>query len=570
MSTTMQQATAAAASTMLNGVDVSSAQHPNGAAISWAGVHGAGYDFAAIKATEGNYYVNPYFASDAAAATAAGMYVAAYHFANPPKSSGAAQADYAVKNAGNYHVGGHYLPLALDLEYDPYSSNECYGLAPAQMVSWISGFVTEAATLTGAAPIIYTPQDWWDTCTANSTAFGKDVLWVPAYSAGTPGTLPTGWSTWTMWQYTSSGTVPGISGPVDLDYFSGGPQAEQTALNTAASVQIETLSALAGQQVTYSATGLPPGLAMSSAGRITGAARVAGSYAVTVTPSSSEPVLPAAVSFTWEVTGPEVAVGAEGSDGQLWVQAPQLGSGWHPLSGKIVAPPAVAAAPNPDGSTPASPLFIATAGNQKLYIRSLTAGWQALGPAQASCQGAPAAVITGSTLTVACRGLNNALYVNSATVPSAGLPQFTHGWTSLGGTLSAGPAAAPVGGTMTFFARANSGRIYTRTLTLGWSATPWLCIGSPAAAQGASSDTIFACQGGNHALYVATNGGAGWTGAASLGGTLIGGPGIAATSRGPELLAESTNHAVWERTPLTGWASLGGSVVGGVGGVGLN
>jgi hypothetical protein len=56
----------------------------------------------------------------------------------------------------------------------------------------------------------------------------------------------------------------------------------------------------------------------------------------------------------------------------------------------------------------------------------------------------------------------------------------------------------------------------------------------------------------------------------SLGGTLIGGPGIAATSRGPELLAESTNHAVWERTPLTGWASLGGSVVGGVGGVGLN
>src|SRR5215467_417800 len=287
MSTTMQQATAAAASTTLNGVDVSSFQHPNNAAINWASVQGAGYSFAAIKATEGNYYVNPYYASDAAAATAAGLYVAAYHFANPPDSTGTVQADYAVKNAGTYHVGGHYLPLVLDLEYDPYSSNECYGLSPTQMVSWISDFMKEATTLTGAAPTIYTPTSWWDTCTANSTAFGKDVLWVPAYSAGGPGTLPAGWSTWTMWQYTSSGSVPGISGAVDLDYFSGGPQAEQTAVNAPSSVQIETLNALAGQQVTYTASGLPPGVTMSSGGLITGAATVAGRYPVTVTPSIS-------------------------------------------------------------------------------------------------------------------------------------------------------------------------------------------------------------------------------------------------------------------------------------------
>src|SRR5262249_17459698 len=146
-------------------------QHPSGAAINWASVAAAGYQFAAIKATEGNYYVNPYYANDAAAATAAGMYVAAYHFANPPDSTGAAQADYAVQTAGNYKVGGQYLPLALDLEYDPYSTDWCYGLSPAQMVSWISDFVTEATTLTGAAPIIYTPRNWWELCTGSSTAF---------------------------------------------------------------------------------------------------------------------------------------------------------------------------------------------------------------------------------------------------------------------------------------------------------------------------------------------------------------------------------------------------------------
>ena len=102
------------------------------------------------------------------------------------------------------------------------------------MVSWISDFMTEAATLTGAAPIIYTSTDWWNKCTANSTAFGGDLLWIASYSAGTPTTLPASWSTWSFWQYTSVGSVNGISGAVDLDYFNG---------------SLVTLSALAGLHV---------------------------------------------------------------------------------------------------------------------------------------------------------------------------------------------------------------------------------------------------------------------------------------------------------------------------------
>jgi len=115
MSTATQQAPSAATSTTLNGVDVASFQHPNGAAINWASVHGAGYDFAAIKATEGNYYTNSYYAGDAAAATAAGMYVAAYHFAIPNVSDGTSQADYLVNHA-SYKIGGLFLPAVADLE----------------------------------------------------------------------------------------------------------------------------------------------------------------------------------------------------------------------------------------------------------------------------------------------------------------------------------------------------------------------------------------------------------------------------------------------------------------------
>jgi len=30
-----------------------------------------------------------------------------------------------------------------------------------------------------------------------------------------------GWDAWTFWQYSETGSVPGISGSVDLDYFNG-------------------------------------------------------------------------------------------------------------------------------------------------------------------------------------------------------------------------------------------------------------------------------------------------------------------------------------------------------------
>jgi hypothetical protein len=206
-----------------------------------------------------------------------------------------------------------------------------------------------------------------------------------------------------------------------------------------------------------------------------------------------------------------------------------------------------------------------------LYIRSLTAGWQALGPNRAFCTGGPAAVITGSTLTVACRGTNNALWENSAPVPSSGLPQFTHAWISLGGVLSAGPAVAPVGGVVTFFARGTNGHIFVRTLASGFRQMSWACIGAPAAAaEAASSDTVFACQGGNHTLYYAVSGGSGWSAAVSLGGSLAGGPAVAATSGAIELFAEDTSSAVYERTPVTGWTGLGGAAVGGVAATVLN
>jgi hypothetical protein len=94
------------------------------------------------------------------------------------------------------------------------------------------------------------------------------------------------------------------------------------------------------------------------------------------------------------------AIGVEGTDGQLYAQAPQLNPGWHPLGGKITAPPAVAAPPNScctaPSQPPTAPVFIATGTTKLLYIRSVTAGWEKPGPVAGSCTGAPAAAIAGT------------------------------------------------------------------------------------------------------------------------------------------------------------------------------
>ena len=269
----------------LPGLDVAAFQHPvssahpRGAPIYWNTIARAGYKFAAVKGTEGDYYVNPYAAGDLKSAKAAGLDVAPYHFAIPNASGGAAQAQFAVEYSG-YAPGPRTLPLMLDIEYDPYNSidhaNMCYGLSAARMTAWLSAFVSTARALTGQYPVIYTTANWWDTCTG-SAAFGADPMWIAAYGFTRP-PMPPGWKTWTFWQYTSSGTVPGVAtaGATDLDTFSPAmvglisPGSQAGRCGSPVSLAVASLGALAGEALAYSAAGLPPGLSIGKGGTIAG------------------------------------------------------------------------------------------------------------------------------------------------------------------------------------------------------------------------------------------------------------------------------------------------------------
>ncbi|MCO1618785.1 lysozyme [Micromonospora tulbaghiae] len=197
-------APAGAAPAGLPGMDVSSYQGN----VNWSGAWANGARFAYVKATEGTYYTNPYFAQQYNGSYNVGMIRGSYHFARPDTTSGATQANYFVDHGGGWSKDGRTLPGALDIEYNPYGAT-CYGLSQASMRSWIASFVNQYYARTGRWATIYTTTDWWSTCTGNTSQFAaNNPLWIARYSSSV-GTLPAGWSTYSFWQWSSSGVFPG-------------------------------------------------------------------------------------------------------------------------------------------------------------------------------------------------------------------------------------------------------------------------------------------------------------------------------------------------------------------------
>src|SRR6266516_2356408 len=302
----------------VQGVDVASFQHPKsvqfpqGAPISWPDVAAAGIQFAAVKATEGTYYQNPFALTDLAQAKSAGLAVAAYAFAIPNGNGGSkraiAQADHLVSYLG---ASSRTVPIMLDIEYDPYvnsdHTNQCYGLTQAAMVSWVTAFDTEIHRTTGRLPVIYTPAPWWNSCTGSSTDFSQIPLWIPSYGATSPG-LPAGWGHWSIWQYTSSGTVDGIetTGHTDLDQLNPGvvallnPGHQHGVAGHPVGWRLTPVIGVPGPAPSFSARGLPPGVSVSARGLVSGWPDRAGTYRARVTATGSGGAM-GSVSFSWRV-----------------------------------------------------------------------------------------------------------------------------------------------------------------------------------------------------------------------------------------------------------------------------
>ncbi|EHK24055.1 glycoside hydrolase family 25 protein [Trichoderma virens Gv29-8] len=204
-------ALASVANASVKGFDISNYQ-PN---VDFAKAYSDGARFVIIKATEGTTYIDPTFSDHYTKATNAGFIRGGYHFAHPGSSSGAAQANYFLQHGGGWSSDGITLPGMLDLEYAP-SGDSCYGLSASAMVSWINDFLNTYHAATSQYPLIYTSTSWWQLCTGNNGSFGNKSPLVVARYASSVGTLPNGWSYYTIWQNNDAAPWGG-----DSDVFNG-------------------------------------------------------------------------------------------------------------------------------------------------------------------------------------------------------------------------------------------------------------------------------------------------------------------------------------------------------------
>jgi GH25 family lysozyme M1 (1,4-beta-N-acetylmuramidase) len=209
----MQPATSA----NLQGIDVS---HWQGT-IDWNQVKNAGVAFAYAKASEGTTYTDPMFSTNLQGARAAGIPFGAYHYASPsaPYSpdQAKAEAQYFVDVMKNAGMGdfGDIMPV-LDLE-QPASTGT---LTSDEIASWARVFVDTVKSLTNRQVMVYT-GDWF---VEQYNDFGGQLsdlpVWIAAWTryGNTQPPAVGGWTQWTAWQYSDQGSIPGISGAVDVDY----------------------------------------------------------------------------------------------------------------------------------------------------------------------------------------------------------------------------------------------------------------------------------------------------------------------------------------------------------------
>ena len=194
------------------GIDVSSHQGE----IDWEKVAASGVDFAIIRAgyrgyTVGKIVQDPYFTKNMEGAIAAGIDVGVYFFSQAVNGQEAVEeALQTLEWIRDYDVT---YPVVFDWEYVSDSSSRTYNMTYQEIIDCTQAFnqLVEAAGYQG---MVYSNP--------NMVNKGFDLsqlqdypFWLAHYTSGmTPTTFPYYYD---MWQYSSSGTVDGISGRVDLN-----------------------------------------------------------------------------------------------------------------------------------------------------------------------------------------------------------------------------------------------------------------------------------------------------------------------------------------------------------------
>jgi GH25 family lysozyme M1 (1,4-beta-N-acetylmuramidase) len=132
------------------------------------------------------------------------------------------QANHVINAVGQLGPGD--LGIQVDLEWGAFThggTDSKQDDFPGQTAALakLQQFTNLVEAGTGKPVIIYTNRHFWNQY-FNSDAYSNRMLWQADYSTCSL-TPPTGWSGWAFHQYTSTGSVPGVVGDVDVNRFQG-------------------------------------------------------------------------------------------------------------------------------------------------------------------------------------------------------------------------------------------------------------------------------------------------------------------------------------------------------------
>ena len=151
----------------------------------------------------GKPYLDPYFARNYAECARLGLPVGGYYYTCAVTQRQTEEELAALKTALRGKT--FQLPLAIDVE-DP----RLRSLAPAKLSALVVRAADRIETWNLYA-MVYTYTNFADTALAAQPLAPYD-LWLADYRGKRPARRHG------MWQYTSSGKIPGVSGPVDLSH----------------------------------------------------------------------------------------------------------------------------------------------------------------------------------------------------------------------------------------------------------------------------------------------------------------------------------------------------------------
>lgn len=181
-------------------------------------IRDAGCKRVAIRAGYGKNNVDQKYISNAQGCYNLGVDTMLYWFSYAyNKAMASAEAEYAIAQAKKYWTS---CPIAYDFEYDSVNYARKNGVAVTKALATDMAIAfLQVIKKAGYIPVLYTNKDYlnnyFDTARIASEV-GVLYIWYARYNTTIPDSELDASD---IWQYTSSGSLPGVKGNVDLNHF---------------------------------------------------------------------------------------------------------------------------------------------------------------------------------------------------------------------------------------------------------------------------------------------------------------------------------------------------------------